>query len=165
MFDPEGYLILGWEFVYFAMSLLLFIYVPFSVSFQSEQSFMAHNFLWGILMTILCIDILKTCNTAIYVKGELIREHLAILGEYIKSMELILDLITLAGTLGYFDFAYSRSLFLLRIIYKPALLEKFKDSLCLSEKSIATIDLLKLFATVLYLCHVVACAWFKLGQI
>lgn len=35
----------------------------------------------------------------------------------------------------------------------------------MSEKNIAIVDLLKLFATVLYLCHVVACVWNKMGVI
>ncbi|EAS00272.2 cation channel family protein (macronuclear) [Tetrahymena thermophila SB210] len=165
VFDPYDGIVLFWEILYMMLCLFLFVYLPFSVAFENERSLIIQGAGYVIIIIFLGIDILKNFNTAVYVKGELIKNHVQILKVYTYSLEFPLDVLTYFSAIGLLQFNYSRSIFLLRIFYKPSLIQKFKDAFQMSEKSIASVDLLKLFAIVLYLCHVVACVWYKLGEI
>ncbi|KAL4503254.1 hypothetical protein ABPG72_000860 [Tetrahymena utriculariae] len=165
VFDPYDRIVLFWEVLYLILCLFLFVYLPFSVAFENERSLIIQGAGYVIIIIFLAIDILKNFNTAVYVKGELIKNHLQVIKVYTNSLEFPLDVLTYFSAIGLLQFNYSRSIFLLRIFYKPNLIQKFKDAFQMSEKSIASIDLLKLFAIVLYLCHVVACVWYKLGFI
>ncbi|KAL4455079.1 hypothetical protein ABPG74_006461 [Tetrahymena malaccensis] len=165
VFDPYDGIVLFWEILYMMLCLFLFVYLPFSVAFESERSLIIQGAGYIVIIIFLGIDIFKNFNTAVYVKGELIKNHVQILKVYTYSLEFPLDILTYFSAIGLLQFNYSRSIFLLRIFYKPSLIQKFKDAFQMSEKSIATIDLLKLFAIVLYLCHVVACVWYKLGEV
>jgi len=95
------------------------VYLPFTVSFEEDGSGILRTKapLWDILVIFLILDILKNCNTPIYLKGELIKEHLLIFKNYIVSFDLVLDIFTLISAINLLEIGYFKAFFLLRIFY------------------------------------------------
>lgn len=105
------------------MTIIMILYLPYSVSFDHEYSFIKKgNPFWIFLAVFFSLDLVKECFTATYYKGEILRDPLKIFKNLIYSMELPLDIFTLIAALGIIPFEYSRALFMIRIFYKPSLI-------------------------------------------
>ena len=79
------------------------------MSFENTNSALTQAFSvqWILLAVFLILDILKNALTASYIKGEIIKEPLMILKNYIITLEMPLDIFTVLTILGFVEFTYS----------------------------------------------------------
>ena len=136
---------------------------------NNDDDLNAHFFLAITPKSLFFIEILINILTAYYDKGILIKSETLIIKNYFKK-EFPLDFISIVvPTLLEFMFEFTNDFgklaFLLRTIKLLLLFKKMEKHLHLNDKLNGIYEVFKLFLSVIFVDHILACAWVYLAQI
>ena len=160
-----------WNFLTFSCFLLLFLFVPFELSFAAWIDSRPALFLYILNLIVISFDLLVTLNTAIFIKGCQVNDRLLILKHYLKQ-SLIKDLggfVALIYALGLNNSSdpISQCPKLLIFMKFPQFLTLYYEILqyfrLLDKEYKNLIDLLKLLLFSLFIAHLGACLWHFCG--
>lgn len=114
------------------------------------------------------LDILKKLNTELVYQDTLANQRKLIILDYIRK-RLFNDIIIMLGLTNPFcqsngEEKLMRFLFLIRVISINQFFSKLRRYLIADNRKKAIIDILILFFRIIYIYHVMACAWFFIGH-
>lgn len=118
---PSNVFVIMWEFLYMVFVQILFVYIPFYVSFEEGDDYLLKKEVFFFFCVFFTLDIVKNFCTGLYIKGVLMCTSNQICVEYVMSGYLLYDVLTFFALIGLFVYRYSPMLFVLRVFYKPSL--------------------------------------------
>ena len=148
---------------YFLMIPLHFTYKSFAVNSIKVE-------LDSIFFCVLVFDIVRTFNTAIYLKGKLVYLRWRIAVQYLKQ-DFFLDFISLIPAfilimdIYKFNYEYFLILFYLKIKNFKGIITKLEQLLLTNRKFHHGLCLLKLIIWIIFITHSFACVWNSVGLI
>lgn len=104
-------------------------------------------------------------NTGNYIKGELEKDRTKVIKIYLQD-HCLNDITCLCCLIfvNPFEIELLRLLFLLKIAKLSKLLEKNREYFQIDDKYSSSMNLIVLLVKIMYLCHLFACFWYKLGR-
>ena len=162
---------MAWNFLTFLIFLLLFLFVPFELSFAAWINPTSSYLLYIMSLLILTLDLFVTLNTAIFIKGCQVNDRILILKNYIchclfRDLSGFVALVYALGLNNSLD-PVSQCPKLLIFMKFPHFLNLYDEILhyfrLIDQKYKKFFDLLKLLLFSLFIAHLGACLWHFCG--
>ncbi|KRX07015.1 Cyclic nucleotide-binding protein [Pseudocohnilembus persalinus] len=111
------------------------------------------------------IDILLQFNTAMYIKGILVKDKLVLGKKYLKSY-FVLDLLTVVGLMCVQTFSsqWFELAFVFRLVQLRSRLEKLNKYFSLKYKMGFNYDFILIISVILLMAHITGCGFYQIGQ-
>lgn len=139
---------------------------------NNEKTHITQDWILTILFSLIpnfffIFDIAINVFTAYYEKGILIKQKIMVIEHFLKN-DFPFDFFSLIIPSALEEFVnndFGNIAFLLRIIKLIMLFNKMEDYLHLSDKINGIYEVLKLFFSIIFVDHLLACSWVYLAQI
>ncbi|KAL4502425.1 hypothetical protein ABPG72_012012 [Tetrahymena utriculariae] len=166
LINPFSFFMMIWDFIIILLSIFNLLFIPYYICFIGyEQAQNITSLLQRISYTIYLIDILVSMNTSNYVKGELVQERKKVIKGYFRKY-LFQDVICLLCL--FFDDPFNspllKMLFLFKMVKVGDLIEKNREYFQIDDKYSSLTNLILLMTKIIYLCHLFACFFYKIGR-
>ncbi|KAL4472592.1 hypothetical protein ABPG74_018541 [Tetrahymena malaccensis] len=160
VFEPFHPLLILWDFIIMIHITLNLLSIPYEISFSYTNSpyFNFSNYV------IIISDLFIQLNTSFYYKGEIQLGRWQILKNYVKE-QIYVELISLICLYwkNPFNFQIFRIAYLIKIKHLSRLSDKIREYFQIDDKYAQFTNLTLLLIQILYLMHVFACMWYKIG--
>ena len=178
IFENSSGIIILWNVINICFILFFFILIPLEICFQitlSENSPEIY-YIQRFALIFFVVDIFKNINTAVYIKGNLVKCRDQIVRYYFQTyffqdiisifsifLHIETEWFTISDSnhfIGYF----LGSLFFFRM-YSFSIIMKRLEEMCLIDQSTHNIiALFKLIFRIILLSHIFACLWYLIGS-
>ncbi|KAL4445925.1 hypothetical protein ABPG74_010917 [Tetrahymena malaccensis] len=160
-FDSTSIFILVWSNFIFLLTLCISIYLPYEYCFNITREYPTFITLNIIMPVIFFLNIVVISNTTYFEKGNVINGHAQIFLKYLKNYFFI-DIIS---TISFFmpSGSFLMFLFFFRWFVYKNFLSKQTERLLLYSSVLTYINIIKLLAQILFICHLGSCFWYKIG--
>ncbi|KAL4499228.1 hypothetical protein ABPG72_006814 [Tetrahymena utriculariae] len=153
--------------IFWDLLLIFFIFlnsftIPFEICYADAQEI--SQFFSQLAKLIFMLDFAVQVNTAYYENGVLQKNRIKILFNYINSHLLIDTIAYLSLWVNPLGYPSLKIIFLIKYFSFYEIIEKIAESFQFSSKYHFVINILTLLLEIFMLCHLFACAWFKLGD-
>jgi len=162
---PESVFMQAWDMVFRVLIFLCMVYVPFQIAFNYHATFNGSPLqgFWAISVPTIGImyvlDVVIKFRLAVLQDGELIQDSSAIASKYVLSPSFYLDVLAAAPT-----FTSGISLFRLLKIWQMMHLMRLPNAGKVHRDLVTGIRVLKLLVYVTGVTHLLACGFFKIGD-
>ena len=176
-FDNSSTFMIFWNVIHLALILYFFCTIPLEACFD-VRLYEEYHFIY-YMQNLACYffvgDILVNCNTAVYLKGKLIKDRLKIIQNYLKTycFKDILSIVSIFLQLNKTDHLAEsflimnmfRILFFLRMINFSAIIKKLEEMFFIDQSVHNILSLVKLIFRIILLSHIFACLWFYIATL
>ncbi|KAL4470332.1 hypothetical protein ABPG74_011943 [Tetrahymena malaccensis] len=166
LINPFSFFMMIWDFIIILLSIFNLLFIPYYICFIGQQeAYYITSFLQRISYIIYLVDVFVSMNTSNYVKGELVQERKKVIKGYFRKY-LFQDVICLLCL--FFDDPFNSSLlkmlFLFKMVKVGDLIEKNREFFQIDDKYSSLTNLILLMTKIIYLCHLFACFFYKIGR-
>ncbi|EAR97897.2 cation channel family protein (macronuclear) [Tetrahymena thermophila SB210] len=159
---PYNKISIFWDLVLIFFIFLNSFTIPFEICYADAQEI--SQFFSQLTRLVFMFEFVVQVNTAYYENGVLQKNRLKILFNYINS-HLLIDTIAYSSLwLNHLGYPSLKIIFLIKYFSFYEIIEKIAESFQFSSKYHLIINILTLLLEIFMLCHLFACAWFKLGD-
>ena len=170
IFDPSKNVSIFLDFVILIALSYYFLMIPLHFTYKSLAANSLKVELDSLVFYILAFDILRTFNTAIYLKGKLVYSRWKIAVNYLKQ-DFFFDFISLTPAfllimdIYQYNYEYFLILFYLKIKNFKAIITKLEQLLLSNRKFQHGLSLIKLIVWIIFITHSFACIWNGVGLV
>ncbi|KAL4480344.1 hypothetical protein ABPG74_020860 [Tetrahymena malaccensis] len=182
--QPSSFLKVIWDILYGIVVLISMFFLPISIVFDYNYSFIIPSGIIVVIPIILMMDILVNMNTGYFEKGQVVKSRVSIVYFYLKNNS-VTDIISVIPFIisFYFDPYINQSLgdqklaenkpnwiqhpaykiflmlFFLKILSLSQIFRKIEERFNLSKRVTYILQLIKLLFTIILINHLFACLW------
>ncbi|EAR93588.2 cation channel family protein (macronuclear) [Tetrahymena thermophila SB210] len=182
--QPSSFLKVIWDILYGIVVIISMFFLPISIVFDYNYSFIIPGGLIVIIPIILMLDILVNMNTGYFEKGQVVKSRVSIVYFYLKNNS-VTDIISVIPFIisFYFDPFINQSLsdqklaqnkpnwiqhpaykiflmfFFFKILSLSQIFRKIEERFNLSKRVTYILQLIKLLFTIILINHLFACLW------
>ncbi len=177
VFDNSSIYMIIWNLFHLLFILYFFFTIPLEVCFDVKFNHEAVYYFQYIAGYFFLGDILINFNTAVYLKGKLIKTRHKIVKNYIKT-NFLKDIISILSIFMQIyknksnDLTFStlvmilfQILFFLRMRNFSSILKNLEEMFFIGQSLQNTLSLWKLIFRIVLLSHIFACFWFYIGTL
>ncbi|KAL4505995.1 hypothetical protein ABPG72_013756 [Tetrahymena utriculariae] len=185
IFQPSSFLKVIWDILYGIVVLISMFFLPISIVFDYNYSFIIPERLIVVIPIILILDILVNMNTGYFEKGQVVKSRISIVYFYLKNNS-VTDIISVLPFIisFYFDPYINQSLssdqklaenkpdwiqhpvykiflmlFFFKILSLSQIFRKIEERFNLSKRVTYLLQLIKVLFTIILINHLFACLW------
>ncbi|KAL4432955.1 hypothetical protein ABPG74_014469 [Tetrahymena malaccensis] len=170
MFNCESPYLIFWEILVYSQCVIYFFLIPLEIFFPDQvRNHEITQIFQLILISLLTINFFQTLNTSMYIHGELIENRAVIFKKRIRNWQFFIDIICLAiiildMLIQETHFPSFTVIFYLKITTIFRFDKKFLNLIQLMRRMKAGYLLIRLTYGIMFLCHIAACIYLKVGQ-
>ena len=179
IFDNSSSFMIFWNIIHLAFILFFFFTIPLEACFDVKlyQEYQIVYYIQYVAGYFFLGDIIVNCNTAVYLKGKLIKQRHKIMKNYVKTSFLkdIISIISIflqlyketSGDLmdNFLLINVFRVLFFLRMINFSLIIKRLEEMFFIDQSVHNILSLFKLIFRIILLSHIFACLWFYVGTL
>ncbi|EAR99913.2 cation channel family protein (macronuclear) [Tetrahymena thermophila SB210] len=170
MFNCESPYLIFWEILVYSQCVIYFFLIPLEIFFPDQvRNHQITQIFQLILISLLTINFFQVLNTSMYIHGELIKNRAVIFKKRIRNWQFFIDVICL--TIIILDMLIQETrfpsfaiVFYLKITTIFRFDKKFLNLIQLMRRMKAGYLLIRLTCGIMFLCHIAACIYLKVGQ-
>ena len=169
VFDKSSFFIIIWNVLHLFLILIFFFVIPLEKSYAVKLSsnFQDLSLLEQGAFYFFLADIAVSMNTAVYIKGKLIKTRKAILENYIRN-HFFRDTLSILSIFTRIYLQYDsllELLFFLRILNFNAIIKHLEEMLFIDQSSHNILSLVKLISRIIFISHIFSCLWYYVGSL
>ncbi|KAL4478064.1 hypothetical protein ABPG72_013503 [Tetrahymena utriculariae] len=170
MFNCESPYLIFWEILVYSQCVIYFFLIPLEIFFPDQvRNHEVTQIFQLILISLLTINFFQTLNTSMYIHGELIQNRAVIFKKRIRNWQLFIDIVCLSIIIldlliQETRFPFFALIFYLKITTIFRFDKKFLNLTQLMRRMKAGYLLIRLTCGIMFLCHIAACIYLKVGQ-
>ena len=177
IFENFSSIIIIWNVLNVGFILFFFLLIPLEVCFDLtlSEEYLTIYYLENIALYFFLFDIIKNLNTAVYIKGNLVKSKQMIIKNYLKT-NFLKDMIGIFSIffhmqskylidLSFFFYNLLRILFFMKMSNFSITIKQLEEMCFIDESTHNILSLFKLIFRIILLSHIFACLWYFIGTI